>query len=78
MEPNSQPEVGTIVGRLVDIDSFECPMGEEGAENGPMGAGHRATAAAPIHDGGQNNTTDDKPDAIPGKTMPIQGKRATR
>jgi len=72
MEPNSQPEVGTIVGRLVDIDSFECPMGEEGAENGPMGAGHRATAAAPIHDGGQNNTTDDKPDAIPGKTMPIQ------
>jgi len=73
MEPNSQPEVGTIVGRLVDIDSFECPIGDERAERRPMSDAHRATTAAPIHDGGNNNTTDDKPDTIAGQTAPISG-----
>jgi len=73
IEPNSQAEVGTIVGRLVDIDSFECPIGDERATNRPMSDAHRATTAAPIHDGGNNNTTDDKPDTTPGQTAPISG-----
>ena len=65
--------MGTIVGGLVDIDSFECPIGDERATNRPMSDAHRATTAAPIHDGGNNNTTDDKPDTTPGQTAPISG-----
>jgi len=63
-DPDLIPSEGlnTIIGRLIDIDSFSGPIGVEAETPQPISDAHRATTAAPIHDGAKNNTTDVKPD----------------